>query len=215
MVRVTEHVEEATRKHSKALVLYPAYWDAKRTVAAGRKVALSLAVEYPTVQDVAECCAYLGLPPEVQQKAYCRDVLTQPVRLRVALHNELGILINPQVPTRASPASPCYSLAPCHERACRPARPQHLCLTTCVCFHWPVSSCVRESAIQSGWGPVEGARRAATQSRLHKAAGDTNGAVGQRAAFVVLYRPRCCGCAAAGGGRGGACWRRPIRQEEG
>jgi signal recognition particle subunit SRP19 len=122
MVRVTEHVEEATRVHNKALVLYPAFWDAKRTVAAGRKVALSLAVEYPTVQDVAECCAYLGLPPEVQQKAYCRDVLTQPVRLRVSLHNESGILVNPQVATRASPASPFYySLAPCDGSARRPS----------------------------------------------------------------------------------------------
>lgn len=105
MVRVTEAQEEEKERRTGPLVLYPAYWDAKRTVAAGRKVPASLAVEYPTVQDVAECCAYLGLAPQVEQKAFCRDVLTQPVRLRVALNNESGILINPQVPTRASCAS--------------------------------------------------------------------------------------------------------------
>ena len=102
MVRVTEASgAEQQRVVDRNLILFPAYWDAKRTVAKGRRVPVELASEYVTLQDVAECLTMLGLPLGMQKKAYCRDVLTQAVRLRVPLRNEMGILINPQIDSRA------------------------------------------------------------------------------------------------------------------
>lgn len=53
-------------KGDRPIVLYPAYFDAVRTRASGRRVAKKWAVESPTVEDVASAARALGLDPKVE-----------------------------------------------------------------------------------------------------------------------------------------------------
>jgi len=106
MFRSSAPIREAST--DRRLILFPIFFDARKTVAQGRRVPKAAACEAPALQDLAECLSTLGLPWEHQAKAYCRDALTQRSRLRVALSGEDGALLNPAVPTRALPARWCW-----------------------------------------------------------------------------------------------------------
>ena len=69
-------------------VVYPAYLNSKRTVADGRRVPQRLAVERPSVLDIAEACQLLSLPCLIEDKSYCRDAFTSRGRVRVQLYRD-------------------------------------------------------------------------------------------------------------------------------
>ncbi len=53
-------------KERRAIVLYPAYFDAERSREDGRRVARKVAVHGPKVDEIAEAAAALGLKPKVE-----------------------------------------------------------------------------------------------------------------------------------------------------
>ena len=53
-------------KGDRPIVLYPAYFDASRSRDRGRRVAKRVAVDAPTVDDIAEAAKALGLEPKVE-----------------------------------------------------------------------------------------------------------------------------------------------------
>lgn len=53
-------------KADRPTILYPAYFDANRSRADGRRVARRWAVEGPTVEEIASAAKALGLQPEVE-----------------------------------------------------------------------------------------------------------------------------------------------------
>jgi len=53
-------------KEKRAIVLYPAYFDAERSRDGGRRVARKLAVHAPTVEEIAAAAGTLGLKPKVE-----------------------------------------------------------------------------------------------------------------------------------------------------
>lgn len=46
----------------KWIIIYPVYINSKKTVAEGRRIALSKACENPTCAEIGDCCAFLKLP---------------------------------------------------------------------------------------------------------------------------------------------------------
>jgi len=55
----------------RPIVLYPAYFDLKRTRVEGRRVPKGLAVEGPTTEEIEKAAKSLGLTPKVEEdKAY-------------------------------------------------------------------------------------------------------------------------------------------------
>lgn len=46
----------------KWIVMYPVYINSKKTMAEGRRIALTKACENPTCAEIADCCSYLKLP---------------------------------------------------------------------------------------------------------------------------------------------------------
>eukprot|EP00271_Cylindrocystis_brebissonii_P023398 TRINITY_DN9687_c0_g1_i1.p1 TRINITY_DN9687_c0_g1~~TRINITY_DN9687_c0_g1_i1.p1 ORF type:complete len:154 (-),score=26.40 TRINITY_DN9687_c0_g1_i1:822-1283(-) len=85
---------------SRWVCVYPVYLNSKRTVAQGRRIVLSSAVENPTLAELCGCCEYLRLcfHPE-PDKGYSRDLMERG-RLRVQLKKDDGTLANPFVPNR-------------------------------------------------------------------------------------------------------------------
>ena len=75
MVRVTELDGGAPQVKDRRLVLFPCYWDCKRTVAAGRKVPMSHACEHVSVNDVLEALFSLGLPFELEARGCLHNML--------------------------------------------------------------------------------------------------------------------------------------------
>ena len=69
MVLLTEQREGLSDVKDRRLILFAIFFDAKKTVAQGRKVPASLAVEMPILKDVAECLHLLQLPWEFQARA--------------------------------------------------------------------------------------------------------------------------------------------------
>lgn len=53
-------------KERRAIVLYPAYFDADRSRDDGRRVARKLAVNGPTVDEIAKAAGAHGLKPQVE-----------------------------------------------------------------------------------------------------------------------------------------------------
>lgn len=53
-------------KEKRAIVLYPAYFDAERTREGGRRVSRKAAVHAPTVEEIAAAAGTLGLKPKVE-----------------------------------------------------------------------------------------------------------------------------------------------------
>jgi len=56
-------------KEKRAIVLYPAYFDAERSREDGRRVARKLSVNGPTVEEIAAAAGALGLKPEVEAES--------------------------------------------------------------------------------------------------------------------------------------------------
>jgi signal recognition particle subunit SRP19 len=55
----------------RPIVLYPAYFDLKRTREEGRRVPRSLAVDGPTAEEIGDAAKALGLTPKVEaDRAY-------------------------------------------------------------------------------------------------------------------------------------------------
>lgn len=61
-----ESIADAMPKRD-SIVLWPAYFDAKRSRQEGRRVSKKLAVENPTAQEIAAAARALGLSPEVEE----------------------------------------------------------------------------------------------------------------------------------------------------
>ena len=53
-------------KEKRAIVLYPAYFDAERSRDDGRRVARKVAVRAPTVEEIERAAGALGLKPKVE-----------------------------------------------------------------------------------------------------------------------------------------------------
>jgi len=53
-------------KEKRAIVLYPAYFDAERSRDDGRRIARKVAVNGPTVDEIAAAAGALGLKPKVE-----------------------------------------------------------------------------------------------------------------------------------------------------
>jgi signal recognition particle subunit SRP19 len=56
-------------KQRNGIILWPAYFDAKKNRSEGRRVRKSLAVDTPTLAELEKCATLLGLDPVVNQKA--------------------------------------------------------------------------------------------------------------------------------------------------
>ena len=82
------------------VTIYPAYLDATKTVAQGRKVQKELAVPKPTLAEIASCVRKLGfLLVEQPEKAYSRDPVMEIGRLKVQLKVN-NTAVNPDIPNR-------------------------------------------------------------------------------------------------------------------
>lgn len=80
--------------------MYPDYINSKKTIAEGRRVAVSKAVEAPSAEEMGLICEHYKLPYVVElNKAYPRDWLV-PGRVRVLLKNESGNFINENVKSK-------------------------------------------------------------------------------------------------------------------
>ncbi|KAK9458786.1 signal recognition particle, SRP19 subunit [Lipomyces oligophaga] len=79
-------------------ILYPVYFDARRTHQEGRRVNKELAVENPLAQKIAEACAALPLQTFLEpQKLHPKD-WSNPGRVRVLIRDpETGKLQNPNI----------------------------------------------------------------------------------------------------------------------
>ncbi|KAI9215956.1 signal recognition particle, SRP19 subunit, partial [Blastocladiella britannica] len=54
------------RQMKRFLIIYPAYFDAKRSVANGRRVPAKLAYEEPTVWHIAKALERIGFPGVIE-----------------------------------------------------------------------------------------------------------------------------------------------------
>eukprot|EP00244_Chara_vulgaris_P003254 TRINITY_DN1586_c0_g2_i2.p1 TRINITY_DN1586_c0_g2~~TRINITY_DN1586_c0_g2_i2.p1 ORF type:complete len:162 (+),score=37.50 TRINITY_DN1586_c0_g2_i2:24-509(+) len=104
--------------HSKWNVIYPIYINSKKTLAEGRKISKSKAVENPTVNEIYDCCLFLKLPCHVEpDKCYSRDYM-QRGRLRVQVKSD-GVPLNPAIPNRQSLLVEVAKLVPKHANRTR------------------------------------------------------------------------------------------------
>ncbi|KAL1491975.1 hypothetical protein ABEB36_012485 [Hypothenemus hampei] len=96
------------KKHSdreRWICIYPAYVNSKKTLAEGRRVTKSKAVENPTYQEIRDVLVAAGLNVGVENKQYSRErskELLYRGRIRVQLKNDDGSLCNSSFPTRDS-----------------------------------------------------------------------------------------------------------------
>lgn len=56
----------APKPTKKWVGVYPIYFNKKKTVAEGRRVALDKAIDMPSCKDIADACVVLGLPVEIE-----------------------------------------------------------------------------------------------------------------------------------------------------
>lgn len=100
-------------EHDKRLILYPHYITASKTVAEGRRIPKPLACENPNTMEMFDCCKYLKVPAEVEDKHYPRDWFIRG-RLRVQLRGADGALVNPEIPDRRTLLIKISELVPKH-----------------------------------------------------------------------------------------------------
>src|SRR2546428_11998440 len=82
----------------RPIVLYPAYFDLKRTRQEGRRVPKSLAVDGPTAEEIEKAAKALGLSPKVEaDRAYPSSHWRKEGRVLV----KAGYYKNPRVPQGA------------------------------------------------------------------------------------------------------------------
>jgi signal recognition particle subunit SRP19 len=84
--------------------IYPAYINAKKTRAEGRRVGKSKAIDNPTVNEMHDILENVGLKAMIEgNRLYCREESREPQyrgRLRVQLKNADGTLIKDQFKTK-------------------------------------------------------------------------------------------------------------------
>uniref|UniRef100_A0A915Q696 Signal recognition particle 19 kDa protein n=1 Tax=Setaria digitata TaxID=48799 RepID=A0A915Q696_9BILA len=90
----------------KWICLYPLYMNSRKTIAQGRRVSKSKAVDSPTAQEIFDILTNAGLKTKLEkQKMHPldpnRDANSQG-RVRVQLRNDDGSLYNQKFPTRMS-----------------------------------------------------------------------------------------------------------------
>jgi hypothetical protein len=83
MVLLTEH-EGQSLVSDRRLILFSVYFDAKKTLAQGRKVPASLACANPNFRDVADCLDMLKLPWELQARPSRAVSVSLPVAVQRA-----------------------------------------------------------------------------------------------------------------------------------
>lgn len=100
--------QPTTQTKQQRLIIYPAYIDALKTVAEGRRIPKAQACPDPHVIEMRDAALHLGLKAEAEDKAYPRDWLVRG-RLRVSLFDEdnadlaaggKGTPYNPEITTR-------------------------------------------------------------------------------------------------------------------
>jgi len=88
----------------KAICIYPAYINKKKTLAEGRRISKSHCCENPTSNEIRDVCLGLGLKAIVQDKLYPRELFKGDVtyrgRVRVNLLKEDGSLMDPRFPNK-------------------------------------------------------------------------------------------------------------------
>src|SRR3989338_9809050 len=81
-------------------VVWPVYLNSKKTTKQGRRVPMEIAVDNPTLDEIAQACQALGLATHVERtKKYPRDFLLVG-RVRVELKDENGTLTKPEITNR-------------------------------------------------------------------------------------------------------------------
>eukprot|EP00897_Mesotaenium_endlicherianum_P002940 jgi/Mesen1/2674/ME000167S01823 len=102
---------DASRWH----VVYPIYLNSKKTLAEGRRLPASKAVENPTLLEICDCLNYLKVPFQPEpMKGYSRDFL-QRGRVRVQLKRSEGNPINPAIPDKKALLLKLANLIPKHQ----------------------------------------------------------------------------------------------------
>jgi len=88
----------------KAICIYPAYINKKKTIAEGRRISKSHCCDNPTSNEIKDVCLSLGLKAQVQDKSYPRELFKGDVtyrgRVRVNLFGEDGSTIDSRFPTK-------------------------------------------------------------------------------------------------------------------
>ncbi|KAK2189954.1 hypothetical protein NP493_92g01004 [Ridgeia piscesae] len=94
-------------KHSERerwICVYPAYINSKKTIAQGRVIPKSKAVDNPTYAEIKDVCSATGLNLGVENKAHPRELDPRDMRfrgrIRVHLKNDDGSPVKEQFPTR-------------------------------------------------------------------------------------------------------------------
>ncbi|ESO12968.1 hypothetical protein HELRODRAFT_126387, partial [Helobdella robusta] len=79
------------------LCIYPVYLNGKKTVAEGRRVPKTKAVDNPTASEIRDVLSALGLPIMMEDKVHPRERdRNAKGRVRVQLKNENNVPLNPQ-----------------------------------------------------------------------------------------------------------------------
>ncbi|XP_039095719.1 signal recognition particle 19 kDa protein isoform X1 [Hyaena hyaena] len=92
--------------HLRFICIYPAYLNNKKTIAEGRRIPISKAVENPTATEIQDVCSAVGLnvfleKNKMYSREWNRDVQYRG-RVRVQLKQEDGSLCLVQFPSRKS-----------------------------------------------------------------------------------------------------------------
>jgi signal recognition particle subunit SRP19 len=88
------------QKVARWVILYPAYIDAKKTLAEGRRISKLKAVENPTIQEIQQALTQLKIDFFIEStKAYPRD-WSQRGRIRVRLFDEDHKSLHETIKTR-------------------------------------------------------------------------------------------------------------------
>jgi len=87
-------------EHDKAVVVYPNYLNAKKSVAEGRRIPRERACDNPQIIEMLDSCVKgLKLSAQVEDKSYSRDWLVRG-RIRVQLKDSNGKPVYSDIPTR-------------------------------------------------------------------------------------------------------------------
>lgn len=101
-------------EYDQRVIVYPNYINSKKTVAEGRRIPKPKACEHPTPMEMLDCCKYLKIPTDVEDKCYSRDWLNRG-RLRVQLYKEgTREPVNPEIPNRRTLLLKIAELVPKH-----------------------------------------------------------------------------------------------------
>jgi len=83
------------------ICIYPAYINSRKTLAEGRQVARSKAIDNPQPGEIRDVVAAVGLTLGIENKIYPREVDRNcRGRIRVQLKNDDGSPVQPQFPSR-------------------------------------------------------------------------------------------------------------------